>query len=283
MLKYQIAMAKQRKQDAQQRRMQLAREQHKVRQVRDAVLSKIMSLSTESAVLKDQLSATTEECMRVAIKLQRFMQLNAINDCFYVWYNGPYGTINGFRLGNLPLKPVDWNEINAALGQGVLAIATVAAKAKYEFKRYSLSPMGSFSKIFKAEDKKTPLGLYTDGTFQLFPKRNFNAALTGFLSCIHELGEYTRTKDPTLQLPYAINVADGKIHDLTITLGADDEMWARALKFLLTDIKWVVAWACKHCNSNLPAPHAAAVSAKAAMSPTDRGNVKKIDLGGKQI
>jgi beclin 1 len=259
-LNYRLLMAKRRKFEAQQRRVTLASEQNTARLIQDAVAYRINSLNYEKNCLKDQLDSMTDETMKVAVKLQRFMQINAINDAFYVWYSGPYGTINNFRLGNIALKPVEWNEINAALGQAMLAIATVAAKAGYEFKRYVLSPLGSYSKVFKVEDKRTPLALYTDGSFQLFPKRSFNAALTGFLSCVQELGEYTKAKDPPLELPYAINVQEGKIYDQVITLGADDEMWTRALKFLLTDVKLIVAWASRHCNDNFPLPEPLPVS-----------------------
>ena len=179
------------------------------------------------------------------------MQINAINDAFYVWYIGPFGTINSFRLGTLPIKQINWDEMNAALGQAVLAVATVASRAGYEFKKYSLVPMGSFPKICKLDEKRTPpLQLYyVNAALNFLPKRNFNAALTGFLTCVQELGEFTKSKDPTLALPYNIFVAEGKIHDQIVFWGTDDEAWTRALKFLLTDIKWLIAWATKHCNS----------------------------------
>ena len=53
--------------------------------------------------------------------LRKLAQCNAINDAFHIWYAGPFATINGFRLGNLTTRPIEWTEINAALGQAVLA------------------------------------------------------------------------------------------------------------------------------------------------------------------
>ena len=108
--------------------------------------------------------------------------------------------------------------------------------------------MGSFPKICKVEDKRSQYSLFTDGSFSLFPKRNFNTALIGFLTCVQELGDHVTKHDPTLQLPYTINVNDGKIHDQIITLGSDDETWTRALKLLLADIKWIIAWSTKHLS-----------------------------------
>lgn len=44
-------------------------------------------------------------------------QMNVANDAFHIWHAGPFGTINGFRLGRLSVEQVEWHEINAALGQ----------------------------------------------------------------------------------------------------------------------------------------------------------------------
>jgi len=65
------------------------------------------------------------------------------------------------------------------------------------------------------------------------------------------LGEYIEEHDPVLQLPYPM-AQDGRIGDLHVSYtGNDDEKWTRAMKFLLTNLKWIVAWAAKHlqaCN-----------------------------------
>lgn len=219
------------------------------RLMKDALMERINTLSCEKQSLQEHATALENECIKVAVKLKKLMQVNPVNDAFYIWYLGPFGTINNFRLGKLPVKPIEWTEINAALGQAVLAVSVVASRANYQFTKYLLAPMGSFPKLYKVDDRRSPLSLYTDGSFSLFPKRNFNLALTGFLACVHELGDFTRSRDPTLALPYAINVAEGKVNDQVVLLG-DDEVWTRALKFLLTDIKWLIAWSAKHCNSS---------------------------------
>eukprot|EP00967_Tisochrysis_lutea_P042920 scaffold51711_cov22-Tisochrysis_lutea.AAC.1 len=41
-------------------------------------------------------------------------------------HDGPFGTISGFRLGRTPEAPVEWDEINAAWGQAVLLLHTMA-------------------------------------------------------------------------------------------------------------------------------------------------------------
>jgi beclin 1 len=251
-----IETAKRRKAEAQSRRAAIAHELRNARLLRDTLLEKTNNLSHECTALREHHQSLSSETARVAGKLKKYMQINAINDAFYIWYLGPFGTINSFRMGTLPIKAVQWDEINAALGQAVLAVSIVASRANYEFKKYTLVPMGSFPKVIRTDDKKSPpLQLnYVNATFNVFPKRNFNAALTGFLTCIYELGEYTKNKDPTLALPYAINVAEGKIHDQNVFWGTDDEAWTRALKYLLTDVKWLIAWTTKHCNNTTGLP-----------------------------
>ncbi len=41
-------------------------------------------------------------------------------------HDGPFGTISGFRLGRTPEVAVEWDEINAAWGQAVLLLHTMA-------------------------------------------------------------------------------------------------------------------------------------------------------------
>jgi beclin 1 len=72
---------------------------------------------------------------------------NVYNDAFHIWHEGHFGTINNFRLGRLPSQPVDWNEINAALGCAALLLHTIATKKQFTFQKYTIIPAGSFSKI----------------------------------------------------------------------------------------------------------------------------------------
>ncbi len=41
-------------------------------------------------------------------------------------HDGPFGTISGFRLGRTSEHPVEWDETNAAWGQVVLLLYTMA-------------------------------------------------------------------------------------------------------------------------------------------------------------
>jgi beclin len=230
------------------RRAHLALEADNRRILENCILDRVNQLSFAHLELNDYSVSIQSESRSINNRLQKLMNYDSINDAFHIWYSGPFATINNFRLGTLPSCTIEWTEINAAFGQAVLAVAIVAEKAKIEFKKYGLLPLGNFPKVFKVDDRRTLYCLFTDGSFSLFPKKRFNLALVGFLHCIEELGVYVTAQDPTLSLPYVIKAADGLINDQSVLLGVDDEIWTRSLKFLLTDIKWIIAWAAKYCQ-----------------------------------
>ena len=53
-------------------------------------------------------------------------------------------------------------------------------------------------------------------------------------------------KDPALRYPYLIN--NDKINLLSGMHTSNEERWTKAMKFLLTDLKWAVAWTVKHSD-----------------------------------
>jgi beclin len=238
----------------------LRKERNQIRQRREALQDKTHELilfSSEVEIrannlihqrntLRDELDSLASHLLKDGLLLQKFLQLNPINDAFHIWFTGPFATINNFRLGRLMTVPIDWTEINSALGEAASAIFTVANKSEFQFRKYQIFPMGCFAKISRVEDRTNVYQLFTDGAFSLFPKRNFNVAMVGFLTCIAELGSHVMEQDPTLQLPYEIDAAEGKINSHPITLSADEEQWTRALKYLLSDVKWIIAWSTKH-------------------------------------
>lgn len=221
-----------------------------LRTLREGIENELNLVRKKRASVCDELESVKDEVDRTVAQFERFLQINILNDAFFVWYVGPFATINGFRLGSLNVRPVEWVEINAALGQAVLAVSTLAAKANLQFKKYYLHPQGSFPKLSKVDDKRIVLQLYIDQSFSLFPKTNFNKALLAFLSCIQEFAEYIGKHDPTMMLPFPISADEGKVNDILIMLGADEDLWTKGLKFMLTDIKWMIAWAAKHCDDS---------------------------------
>eukprot|EP01098_Paradermamoeba_levis_P004563 TRINITY_DN1955_c0_g2_i2.p1 TRINITY_DN1955_c0_g2~~TRINITY_DN1955_c0_g2_i2.p1 ORF type:complete len:383 (-),score=64.84 TRINITY_DN1955_c0_g2_i2:119-1267(-) len=178
-------------------------------------------------------------------QLDWLKRTNVYNDTFYISQEGQFGIINDFRLGRLPKQPVEWSEINAAWGQACLLLWCMAHKLKYKFTKYRVIPMGSTSMIEQVSDK-TVYELFGSDEFsfsfgRLFWYRRFDAGMTAFLSCLKELCEYAKSVDPSLFVPFPI--ADGKIsdHNIRIQFG-NEETWTKALKCVLTNMKWLMAW-----------------------------------------
>ena len=87
--------------------------------------------------------------------LDKLGRTNVYNDAFCIGHDGVFGTINGLRLGRVPGVPVtsvlrrgvdpysrratqvEWAEINAAWGQTLLLLYTIARKLDFTFEKYA--------------------------------------------------------------------------------------------------------------------------------------------------
>lgn len=58
------------------------------------------------------------------------------NDAFCIGHDGVFGTVNGLRLGRVNGVVVEWAEINAAWGQTLLLLYTIARKLEFKFETY---------------------------------------------------------------------------------------------------------------------------------------------------
>lgn len=183
-------------------------------------------------------------------QLEKLQRTNVYNDTFCISHDGYFGTINGLRLGRLPNQPVEWTEINAAWGQTLLLLSTIADKLSFTLDSYRLRPMGSSSRIEKfdapssnGDIKVTTLELFSSGDLPLgrmFMHRKFDQAMVAFLECLRQLGEFVERTDSEVKLPYYI-VKD-KIGDSCIRLAFNqDEAWTRACKYTLTCVKFLLA------------------------------------------
>ncbi|GJJ79040.1 beclin [Entomortierella parvispora] len=193
-------------------------------------------------------------------QLEKLHKTNVYNDTFCIGHDGHFATINGFRLGRLPTQPVDWPEINAAWGQTLLLLHTIANKLNFEFKTYRLVPLGSYSRIDKIEGDRASYELYGSSEIaigRVFLNRRFDHAMVAFLNCLQQLGDYAEQlgnnnnqQGPKLELPYKIN--KDRIGDASIKLQFNQgETWTRALKFTLTNTKWILAYASSSAASNM--------------------------------
>ncbi|KAL9257522.1 Beclin-1-like protein [Drosera capensis] len=157
---------------------------------------------------------------------QRHLELlkgtNVLNDAFPISCDGEFGTINNFRLGRLPKVAIEWDETNAAWGQACLLLHTMCHHSMPKFKF---------------------------GPVNLFWSTRYDKAMTLFLTCLNDFAMFARTQDlanhipPTncFTLPYEI--VNDKVGKESITQSFNKhDLWTRALKYMLCNLKWVLYW-----------------------------------------
>jgi hypothetical protein len=184
---------------------------------------------------------------RLAQQDEHLRHTNVFNDTFNIWHDEAerkIGTINGLRLGTLPQVRVEWAEINAAWGEAALLLDTmVRHEIDFIFTTdKQLSPNGSFSQIV---DGGKRLDLYGS---RLSKVSTFDKGMVAFLQCLKEFGDYAEARDPNFKLPF--HVEGDKIGPIGQTktdrwcsvkrgLMHDDEEWTHALKYMLTNMKFL--------------------------------------------
>ncbi|EDQ86687.1 uncharacterized protein MONBRDRAFT_33692 [Monosiga brevicollis MX1] len=182
-------------------------------------------------------------------QLEFLRRTNVLNDAFHIWFDNHFGIINGFRLGRLPVVRVDADEINAAWGQALLLLHVMSLRLNVHFSKYQLVPNGSFSRIEEVATK-AKLPLYMSGSRSMFgySSADFDRAMVAFLHCLDEYRSQIQANDPHFDLPYTIQddgLLDRRQEKLSVRLKSAEETWTRALKLMLTDLKWCLAWLCK--------------------------------------
>ncbi|KAG9510281.1 Beclin-1, partial [Fragariocoptes setiger] len=197
--------------------------------------------------LDDELMSAENQLNYVRGQLDRLRKTNVFNATFHIWHTGHFATINGFRLGRLPKFPVDWNEINAAWGQCVLLLHCLAKKINLTFQRYKLVPYGNHSFIEALDNKSRELPLYGSGGFRFIWNNKFDQAMVAFLDCLQQFKEQIEKEDSAFCLPYRMD--KGRIEDTKNgysfsikTQFNSEEQWTKALKFMLTNLKWSLAF-----------------------------------------
>ena len=168
-----------------------------------------------------------------------------------------------------PLK-IPWSELNSALGQIVLLLQVLQERPQSGISygpNLVLYPMGSTSKIGSKPHPNgsiTTYNLWSDDSFSLFGKRNFNMALALLLQCIAAAFTIIQQRDRTMAIPHPIqapqhaktttagtNHTEWTIGGISMTYGTvhgSGVEWTRACKYLVTNVKWLVAYSAKHVD-----------------------------------
>ncbi|XP_022191730.2 beclin-1-like protein [Nilaparvata lugens] len=209
----------------------------------------------EYMITEDELESLKCQLAYAEAHLEKLKKTNVFNATFHIWHSGHFGTINNLRLGRLPSAPVEWSEINAAWGQTALLLTALARKINLTFDKYRLVPYGNHSYIkVLAEQKDLPLFGY--GGFRFLWDTKFDAAMVAFLDCLNQFKEEVEKGDSTFKIPYKMD--NGKIEDYAHSKHSypiktqfnSEEQWTKALKFLLTNLKWALAYVCSQFDKN---------------------------------
>jgi len=179
-------------------------------------------------------------------KLQVFSRSDALNESFYISHEGEFGTINGLRLGTMPQEPVEWNEINAAFGFAAMLLDAISKQVGFDFFVWRVRPRGSESLMVNIQNSTQTLNLFCNANWLW--KSSFNAGISAFADCVDEMADFARREDPSFFLPHRIGPST--VNAVSVHY-SNSESWTRAMKYLLTDLKWLLTWAARRKNLSM--------------------------------
>ncbi|KAL6069902.1 Vacuolar protein sorting-associated protein atg6 [Balamuthia mandrillaris] len=242
-LKEQLLMIEAERKQLEDEEQDLKRDQAKIEDIERRYWENYNEFQAKLHAFQEERDAVKMSIEKANSQLELLKKTNVYNDAFHVWHDGHFGTINGRRLGTLPSQQVPWDEINAAWGQATLLLYTIAKQLNFTFSSFRLVPMGSSSKVIKLEDE-SEYELYGANDYKVlkvFWFRRFDTAMMGFLKCLKELGDYVESEDKRFRLPYRMD--RDKIGKMSIKNQFNSpETWTKALKYTLTNLKWLLAW-----------------------------------------
>ena len=231
------------------RKRALQRNAARVKKAEFEIWHEANQFEIDAKSLKEERDALETKLERASTQLDLLRRTNVYNDAFHIWHDGPFGTINGFRLGRTSTVPVEWDEINAAWGMATLLLQSLANAMKIEFRSHALRPMGSFPAVCEINANTNMVSKCYDlfGPVNIMTSHKYDRAICGFLACLDELGRHFAQRDfemgvePVFRYPYSIEAdkVDGK--KVTFTFNRD-EKWTAALKLVLTDLKMAVSY-----------------------------------------
>ncbi|CAF1180489.1 unnamed protein product [Adineta steineri] len=206
---------------------------------------------------EDEQKSIDNQTKHARAQYEKISKTNAFNAAFHIWHQDEIGTINGFRLGCLPSIPVEWSEINAGLGQAALLLNSLAKRIDLQFIKYKIIPLGSHSYIEvlneRENEKSVQLPLYTSQRY-LDLDIPFDKALVAFLDCVNQFKLAIESKNKPIDsknksfcLPYKMNgkgiISDSNGIPFSVKFQFNSqENWTKALKYMLTNLKWGLSW-----------------------------------------
>ncbi|RLN89182.1 hypothetical protein BBJ28_00012677 [Nothophytophthora sp. Chile5] len=216
-----------------------------------ALWEEVNRLHWQDAAFQEVRDAGTAQIDAMERKEVASKSLNILTDMFVIGYNGTFGTINQFRMGQSASLSIEWNEINAAFGESALLLQTLADIVGLEFAEYVTQtssilvvPLGSFSKMIRTSNLRMEYNLYARSLAhgseqQNFAESHFNLGLGAWITCLGQLMAFMRAREPSIRLPY--KVAKHSIGGYSVLyLKNKHKEWTKALKYALTNLKWLL-------------------------------------------
>ncbi|EFO89168.1 hypothetical protein CRE_26891 [Caenorhabditis remanei] len=198
---------------------------------------------------QDELHSLESERQYAEVQHRKLIDTNVLDLCFHIWVDGIVGEINGFRLGYLKEAPVEFTEINAALGQIVLLLEILLERIGVQHHELVPVAMGSHSyiKLRRNGNDIENYALYGQGT-PLSGSSGIDAGIRRFLQLLEFLLKELKDRNKNFKPPYQIHaeslVDNGVKYNAVMTLNTDVR-WSRAMALMLTDMKA----ACAQCDA----------------------------------
>lgn len=227
------------------------------RERKDAAAARRNQLWVEADECVSRQSAVHVHTTANEHKLDLLTSRTALSELFHISTggggggdSGVYGTINGLKLGWIPnadrelVDVMVIEEVNAAWGFAALMLDSLARSMQFDFFVWRLAPKGSVSEMVNVKTPSQRLCLYlTPSSTNLLSSwwlwnTSFNAGVKAFASCVDEFADFLKLSDQSVVLPHRIDkstIAGLPLH-FSFNTG---ERWTRAMKYLLTDLKWL--------------------------------------------
>jgi len=209
--------------------------------VEDATFQRHLDMTHQNTLTTNTLETLEESLESVSGMLDNASTANVLEDAFRILIDAHgVASINGFRLGVTGTSDIDWSELNAGLGQVALAVQTLADKTSFRFMLFQIHYQGSTTTMFNAVDQ-SGAALHSTG-----PSRTLDKALSRLCECVSELGQHFALRDKSFALPHKIKTdrifASGD-EDAGVSIRfSADVSWVRAMRYLLVNILWMMAW-----------------------------------------
>lgn len=105
---------------------------------------------------------------------------------------------------------------------------------------FKLVPLGSFSKVIRTTDLRMEYRLH-GSDHDNFAESHLNLGLGAWVICLGQLVSYVEARDRSMRLPYKVSKHSVGGYSVLYLRNKHNE-WTKALKYALTNLKWLLTW-----------------------------------------